>query len=163
MSNRTLIHIQVSNSEGVTLVPIDLHWMESDMEWIQKEESHVIWELSRLIAENLEDIEKKAKSDGNKQNYKRLGGSTLIEMAYATAPRGASAHCVIQMPPGGEKSSNILHHSPPYSLISWVGPNPKSRSKSEADGRMKSDADCKCTNNHDLTTSSLKWPIECGI
>ena len=72
MTNRRLIHVRIE-SEYDRIIPVNLRWLETDHEWMDREYAAIIDELCKVVAENVEEFEKRIKND-TKVAFKRVAG-----------------------------------------------------------------------------------------
>ena len=134
MANRKLVHVLVK-SEFEKIVPVFLHWLQSDEEWLEKEYADKITELCSIVAENMDEFEKNAKSD-NKLTFRRVAGHSKISLAVAVQQPDASSHSVFVI---GDQA-NTLYHNSSIRLVVWIGPYDMSSKNQE----MQWPVDCIC-------------------
>ena len=134
MSNRSLVHISVAcRDEAKQLVPTFVHWLDVDNAWLQKLHLEIMQDLCNIIAENFEDIEKKAKSE-TRLDFRKVAGSSRIAVANAASPRQSSAHNVVEI--GDHCNAHLYCAS--FTLTVWIAPH-----------------ESLCCGRSEM------WPIEC--
>jgi hypothetical protein len=145
MANRSLIHVRVASPAGEKLLPVYLHWLAVDNLWMKSGEARILQELCRLLVDNMDEIEKKAKAEG-KFSFKRVGGSDLVCLAYAVSARDASSHCLIQMDCQPDRG-NHLYNTSRFSLTIWIAPHGMDVGGEEGGSSARRE----------------QWPIDCAI
>jgi len=133
MTNRRLIHVSIE-SEYERIIPVNLHWLETDHEWMDRDYAAIIDELCKVVAENVEEFEKRIKND-SKVAFKRVAGQSKVSLAVAVKPIEPSNHSVFVI-----GDVNDLFQNTSYSLTIWIGPK-------------------KGT----LVEDNAHWPIDCVL
>ena len=123
------------DSDPERVVPVYLHWLEIDNDWLTEGYAGILEELCAIIADNIEEFEKRAKTDG-RVLFRRVAGIEKVAAAVAVVPQESTSHSVFVI---GEKSNTLLQNSD-FNLIVWVGPKDSFLSKREAECPI----DCVC-------------------
>lgn len=121
-------------TEHERIVPVNLHWLEGDHEWMECDYAGIIDELCEVITENVDEFEKRVKNE-TKVVFKRVAGHSKVSMAVAVKPIESSNHSVFVI-----GDVHALYQNASYCLTVWIGP--KTRTISEDD---------------------MHWPIECVL
>ncbi len=133
MTNRRLIHVRIE-SEYERIIPVNLHWLETDHEWMDRDYAEIIDELCKVVAENVEEFEKRIKND-SKISFKRVAGRMKVSLAVAVKPIEPSNHSVFVI-----GDVNDLFQNTSYSLTIWIGPK-----------------------KNTLVEDNAQWPIDCVL
>jgi len=134
MTNRRLVHVRIDGYVE-RVVPVYLHWLEIDSEWLADGYAGIIEELCAIIADNIEEFEKRMKTDV-KVVFKRVAGIEKVAIAVAVVPQESSSHSVFVI---GEKSNTLFQNSD-FNLTVWLGPKDSILLKREAEWPI----DCVC-------------------
>ena len=133
MTNRRLIHVRIE-SEFERIIPVNLHWLETDHVWMDREYAAIVDELCKVVAENVEEFEKRIKNE-TKIAFKRVAGHSKVSMAVAVKHIEPSNHSVFVI-----GKVNDLFQNTNYSLSIWIGPKKESPAETDA-----------------------QWPIDCVL
>ena len=113
------------------ILPVHLHWLDMDQEWMENNYGAILDELCRVIERNLDEFDKRSRTE-SKLVYKRVEDSEILSLAVSLQVRDSCHHCVIQIK--GENNRNYIPNYD-YALVAWIGPRVKDK--------------------------NVEWPVEC--
>jgi hypothetical protein len=119
-----------------TVVPVVMNWLPCDDDWLKLNYDAIIRELCHILAVNVEELERSARSrQESRSSYRKLGDGDMLAVAVSVEARETCSHSIVSVQ---SDNNNILLTNAGYSVTAWIGPR-----NAEQGGR------------------SIDWPIDC--
>jgi hypothetical protein len=94
-SNKVFFHLKIVGEE-VRLLPVHLHFLQKDREWVHSKFDAVLKDFKRLVIQNLDDISRASKVPSRRLAFHQIVGGKRISIVYATAKAEENV-CVVQI------------------------------------------------------------------
>lgn len=111
---RNFFHIRIEKDNEI-LIPVYLHITAKDLDYFNNNQQDARLEILRSVADNFEEIEKKAKED-SKDLYSRIIGFQHVLMVYTVDCQPSYTHSIISLSGTENKLQSIVS----YSLNCWI-------------------------------------------
>jgi hypothetical protein len=127
MVNRTLLNVRLVckgktiGSNDDTFISVYVHWLDLYCDWVEFNYDVIVNEISRMVAENVDEIEKRAKLEA-KTTFKEMANSKLLTMAVALCLRDSNAYSIVSLGNDDSVAPNSVIASVDYGIKAWIAP-----------------------------------------
>jgi hypothetical protein len=113
-----------------------MNWLSCDDEWLKLNYGAIICELCHILAINIEELERSARSR-QEPSYRKLADGTMLAVAVSVETKETCSHSIVSVT---SDDNNILLTNAGYSVTAWIGP----RDAEQGRGSIDWPIDCVC-------------------